>query len=908
MATGQNLQPNRGAVTSDVTPSASLGTGETEMWQAASRLADQVNELAAPIVRRKAEEIGKREGAAAAAETAAGRPAAMPRSLLPFGDAFEARTAAAGAAYQAGVRSDFDAREAQARINNPANVEGYEREMSAIRSTFIQNAEPEYAVDVEQYAINRVTLGRTDVAQAASNVRLREEAATLSGRMSALGRQMADELSESGTQTVKFEILRAEYEDVRDMRLSNPAIPYSETEAEEDRRELEVAQKAAIYTRFARDQLRTEGAPAALASLQGILMDDAIDESERAVVFQRVRETINQEIDLITDRANMARSAQTRREEAMTKRIEDSAAAIEVGAEDTGLTEAEVMATLGPSGVAEFHRKRAEASERNRLTGSLVGLPPEEALRRARTALSGGEGTTLEDLGNPLDSPEDLDAFAAAIRQVETGNNPARISADPDGAGPAGGGAIGAMQLKPGTARAAAARLGIPYDERRLLTDVAYNESLGREEVRHLLSQFDGDARLAATAYFAGAGNVAAWLKPVGTQTRVGDNTVIGKGDPRTGEISYQQWLDRVRDAGNPRSAEYANKVAEALGTGRNTAAWRETQARTIVTNATEGFASDPINFAFTRRLVGRVDLPVDGVFQPLPAAQAQWREALAARATVGRDLAARYQTPQRFFTQAEVTAYRDRFERNPGAAVEFAQQAVLALGGRGARDALREVGQGNNAPTAIHIGTLAASGGSATFADSAAQGLTLKASGEALENDRRTAIMAEIDNASAPFAANPSLLQAVRNTAEAAAVADKVAGISTRSPEYYAQSAMGRTNLNGRLYGGVEEINGRDVLLPTWLNPSRADDAFDAMANSWATNGNGPVYSSGAPMPARDVSALRMQVQPNGRYRLLDRNGRVAVHRNGSPFEVDFEAARPFLESELGVEGVKPD
>lgn len=908
MATGRNIQPDRGIVTSDITPNANMATGEVDMWRAAERLAGQIDEMAEPIRLRAAEERGKREGAEAARSTIAGEPTAAPRPWLPFGDVAEARIAAAEAAYHAGVRTDYDSRDAQARINNPADVSGYEREMSAVRSSFIQNAPPEYAVDLEQYANSRFELGRMEVAQAASNVRLREEAATLSGRMANIARQMGDELAAAGTQTVKYEILRNEYDTVRDARLGNPAIPYSQAEADADERELQVSEKSAIYTNFARSQLRTEGPSAAIASLQGILTDEAIGETERAVVFQRVRETINQEIDLATDQANMARSAQTRAEEAMKRRIEDSAAAIEIGAEDTGLTEAEVLAGLGPSGVAEFHRKRAEAAERNRLTGSLVGLAPDEALRRARAALSGSNGTTLDDLADPLNNPADFDAFAAAVRQVETGNNPARISADPDGPGGAEGGAMGAMQLLPGTARAAAARLGVPYDENRLLTDVAYNESLGREELRHLLTQYGGDARLAATAYHAGPGNVNGWLQPVGTRTRVGDTWVVGKGDPRTGEISFQQWIDRIRDAGNPLSAAYVGKVAAALESGRSTAAWRETQARTIVTNATEGFASDPINFAFTHRLVGRVDLPVDGVFQTQPAAQAQWREALSARAAVGRDLAARYQTPQRFFTQAETAAYRDRFARNPGAAVEFAQQAVQALGGRGARDALREVGQGDNAPTAIHIGTLAASGGSATFADSAAQGLTLKASGEALENDRRGAIMSEIDRASSPFAANPSLLQAVRNTAEAAAIADKVSGISTRSPEYYAQSAMGRTNLNGRLYGGVEEINGRGVLLPTWLNPGSADDAFDAMAASWVRNGNGPVYSSGQPMPARAVSALRLQVQPNGRYRLLDRDGRVAVHGNGSPFEVDFEAARPFLERELGVDGVKPD
>jgi hypothetical protein len=912
MATGQSAQPGRGMVLTDVTPGADFRTGEAEMLGAVGRLAAQVEELAKPGMKRRAEEIGRREGAEAARQTAAGEPTKAPRPLLAFGEMAEARMAASEAAYRAGVRADFDAREDEIQREFTHDPEAYRERMASVRSTFIQNAPPEYAVDLEEYANNRINLGVGAVADRAQSIHLREEAATLAGRMAGLGRQMVDDMANNGGPTVKYQMLRLEYEDVRTARLSNPAIPYSETEAEADDRELAVLGKAAVYTHFARNVLREEGAPAALETLQGIIRDEDLEESERATVFERVRATINQEIDLISDQANMTRSAQTRAEEAMKKRIEDSAAAVEIGDADTGLSESEVMLVLGPSGVADFHRKRAEAAERNRLTGQLVGLPADEALRRARAALPGAVGTTLEDLGKPLEDPTAFDALAAAIQQVETGNNPRRISADPDGSGGAAGGAVGAMQLKPGTARAAARRLGIPYDENRLLNDVAYNQQLGREEIRHLLTMYDGDAQLAATAYYAGPGLVNAWTQPVGATTRVNVNgewkNVAGKGDPRDGEISFAQWIDAVERAGNPLSAAYPRKVAEALAGGRGAAEWRETQAQAIVNNATDGFASDPQNQAVRLRLAAPIILPVDGVFQGGGAA-AQWGEAIRARLSRGQELASERGVPQRILTNAEAAAYRDRFNRDPGQAVEFAQQATRYLGGQGARDALLEIRQGDAAPATIHIATLATTGGSARFADDAARGLQLKAAGEKLPTDRAGEIAEAIDAVRAPFASNPPLLQAIRATAEAAALADEAASTgNNRDGEYYAQGAVGRTRWEGRSYGGVADVNGRATLLPVWLNPDRAEDALERLAESWSRTDSGPVYANDTPMPVRVVAGLRMEMQSNGLYRLIDREGRAAYARSGRILEVDLEVHRPYLATRLGVTGVKPD
>lgn len=128
-----------------------------------------------------------------------------------------------------------------------------------------------------------------------------------------------------------------------------------------------------------------------------------------------------------------------------------------------------------------------------------------------------------DKLAAPVAARSDVfDALVGAVTWRETRNNPAQIS-------PAG--AIGKMQLMPDTARAAAGRLGIKFEPGRLLNDHAYNERLGREELRHLLGKY-GHPALALAAYNAGPGNVDKWLRTIG--------------DPRGGGITVDQWVKRV--------------------------------------------------------------------------------------------------------------------------------------------------------------------------------------------------------------------------------------------------------------------------------------------------------------------------------------------------------------------------
>ena len=160
----------------------------------------------------------------------------------------------------------------------------------------------------------------------------------------------------------------------------------------------------------------------------------------------------------------------------------------------------------------------------------------------------------------------------AAMSQVETPGRPDLVSADPDGAGPAGGGAYGDMQVLPDTARRIAAKLNMPFDLNRLRTDVAYNNRIAREYMSELVARYNGDTFLAVTAYHAGEGNVDGWIRSVG--------------DPRSGQITREAWLAGVEARGNPRSAAYPRKVLAAMSAGRASAAWDAYQGQRAARDA----------------------------------------------------------------------------------------------------------------------------------------------------------------------------------------------------------------------------------------------------------------------------------------------------------------------------------
>lgn len=93
-------------------------------------------------------------------------------------------------------------------------------------------------------------------------------------------------------------------------------------------------------------------------------------------------------------------------------------------------------------------------------------------------------------------------------------------------------GALGLMQLLPGTAADMAKATSLPYNQKRLTTDGAYNVALGQAFVDTLLASFNGSYVLSIAAYNAGPGRVRQWLQQFG--------------DPRSPETDIVDWVEQI--------------------------------------------------------------------------------------------------------------------------------------------------------------------------------------------------------------------------------------------------------------------------------------------------------------------------------------------------------------------------
>jgi soluble lytic murein transglycosylase len=91
-------------------------------------------------------------------------------------------------------------------------------------------------------------------------------------------------------------------------------------------------------------------------------------------------------------------------------------------------------------------------------------------------------------------------------------------------------GAVGLMQLMPGTARETAGRLGLAYNATSL-TDPTYNIQLGVNYFQRMFESY-GSYPLAIAAYNAGPGNVNKWL--------------AANGDPRQGQVDMVDWIEAI--------------------------------------------------------------------------------------------------------------------------------------------------------------------------------------------------------------------------------------------------------------------------------------------------------------------------------------------------------------------------
>jgi soluble lytic murein transglycosylase len=110
-------------------------------------------------------------------------------------------------------------------------------------------------------------------------------------------------------------------------------------------------------------------------------------------------------------------------------------------------------------------------------------------------------------------------------------------------------GAMGLMQLMPGTAKMTAKQLGVGYNQAALTRDPHYNVMLGSAHLETLLQDFDGAYPMAIAAYNAGSGAVRRWIR---------DN-----GDPRYQTPTHM--LDWIENIPYRETRNYVQRVLEGL-------------------------------------------------------------------------------------------------------------------------------------------------------------------------------------------------------------------------------------------------------------------------------------------------------------------------------------------------------
>lgn len=130
-------------------------------------------------------------------------------------------------------------------------------------------------------------------------------------------------------------------------------------------------------------------------------------------------------------------------------------------------------------------------------------------------------------------------AFALAIARRESEFDLAAVS-------PAG--ALGLMQLMPGTAQLMAGKTGVPYEKARLALDGGYNTTLGAAYLRELIGEFGPAVALVAAGYNAGPGRPRRWI--------------TNFGDPRSPGVDPVDWVERIPIA---ETRTYVMRVTESL-------------------------------------------------------------------------------------------------------------------------------------------------------------------------------------------------------------------------------------------------------------------------------------------------------------------------------------------------------
>ena len=166
------------------------------------------------------------------------------------------------------------------------------------------------------------------------------------------------------------------------------------------------------------------------------------------------------------------------------------------------------------------------------------------ALRMAKIAMN--RSFAVEHYAYPGALPEfktlgdekDIEAaLLHALTRQESEFNPRTVS---------GAGAVGLMQLLPSTAKEVARAFDVKFEKDKLISDPAYNVSLGTAFLYQLIRNYDGSYVMALAGYNAGPGRVRQWVRQFG--------------DPRDNAVDPIDWIERIPFT---ETRDYVHKILE---------------------------------------------------------------------------------------------------------------------------------------------------------------------------------------------------------------------------------------------------------------------------------------------------------------------------------------------------------
>ncbi|MCT4558159.1 MAG: lytic transglycosylase domain-containing protein [Pelagimonas sp.] len=111
-----------------------------------------------------------------------------------------------------------------------------------------------------------------------------------------------------------------------------------------------------------------------------------------------------------------------------------------------------------------------------------------------------------------------------------------------------GAGARGLMQLMPRTAKEVSGKLGLSYGKDKLLSDPAYNATLGSSYLAELSDRFGANPVMMSAGYNAGPSRPDKWMAQFG--------------DPRKGKVDVVDWIEHIPF---DETRNYVMRVTESL-------------------------------------------------------------------------------------------------------------------------------------------------------------------------------------------------------------------------------------------------------------------------------------------------------------------------------------------------------